>query len=95
MREQGFWIWQSRKVAEPWALRIDLAKERKTLRAKVALHAEWIPNESKVFRFEEMPVSRIVPEVSAICASLEHQLTKEDIGQIEDDLSFFRKAYYF
>ncbi len=95
MRKQGFWIWQTRSVAEPWALRIDLAKDNRVLKASFELCADWIPNESKVFKFVELPVTRIIPEVSAICESLGHPLNKADIEQIEEDIYFFRKAYYF
>lgn len=98
MKTKDFWIWQAAEVAEPWAMKLVMTKERKKFTADVELYADWLPNSSKVFRFADVPLTRndrLIKEIGHVCKTFGHELTKADVLQIEEELKFFRNQFYF
>jgi hypothetical protein len=96
MKEQTQWIFQSRNVADPWAIHLMARKERRRIRASTKIYADWFTNPSKCFLIDDMSIVKTASWIDAIghvLAAHDHPLTKCDREQLERDLNELKKNF--
>ena len=96
MKEQSWWIYQERKVKEPWAIHLKATKLQRRIYVNTEIYADWIPTKSKRMLLCDVSIvqSRTwLCEVGKILAAYKHPLTERDAGQLERELDELKKSF--
>lgn len=96
MKVQERWIYQARKVDDPWALQITARKEYRRIRADSFLYAEWIPHERKRLSIPNVSLTNddvFIGEVRGICLMAGKEFTDDDESQIREALDELRESF--
>ena len=91
---QSWWIYQGRRVTEPWTIHVFCTKEGRKIRCDFDLFAEWIPNKSRRLTARDIPTSeRFIQQVQDICVSLGVEFTESDAQTIREELTEMLKQF--
>ena len=96
MKEKSWWVYQGRKVAEPWAIHLTARKERRRIRANTEIYADWLNTSSKRFIIGDMSIvhaSSWINEIGRILADYDHPLDGADREQLEQELKDLKKSF--
>lgn len=96
MKEQSWWIYQERKVAEPWAIHLKATKSQRRIRADTEIYADWLPTKSKRMLLHDTSIvqSRTwLGEVGKILAAYGHPLMERDVEQLEQELKELKESF--
>ena len=96
MKEKSWWVYQDRKVTEPWAIHLTARKERRRIRADTEIYADWLPTKSRRMLLYDVPIAQSrtwLGEVGKILAAYGHLLTERDVGQLERELDELKKSF--
>lgn len=75
----------------PWALHIFATKEGRNVRCDFDMFAEWIPNKSKQFTFENVQLHHIAKWVQDTCMKCNIEFTAKDAAEIEYNLKLLKQ----
>lgn len=96
MKEKSRWVYQGRKVTEPWAIHLTARKERRRIRADTEIYADWLNTSSKRFLIGDMSIvhtSRWIETIGRILAAYDHPLDGTDRQQLEEALEDLKKSF--
>ena len=96
MKEKSWWVYQGRKVTEPWAIHLTARKERRRIRADTEIYADWLNIPSKRFVIGDMSIvqaSSWIDEIGRILAAYDHPLDGADREQLEQALKDLKKSF--
>lgn len=96
MKEHSWWIYQERKVEEPWAIHVTARKSQRRIRADTEIYADWLPTPSKRMLLHDTSIvqSRTwLSEVGKILAAYGHPLQERDVGQLEQELRELKESF--
>lgn len=96
MKEQSWWIYQERKVKEPWAIHLKATKSQRRIHVDTEIYADWIPTQSKRMLLYDASIAQSMAwlgEVGKILAAYGHPLTERDVRQLERELDELKKSF--
>lgn len=96
MKEQSWWIYQERKVKEPWAIHLKATKSQRRIHVNTEIYADWLPTESRRMLLYDVSIAQSrtwLGEVGRILAAYGHPLTERDVGQLERELDELKKSF--
>ena len=96
MKEKSWWIYQGRKVTEPWAIHLTARKERRRIRAGTEIYADWLNIPSKRLVIGDMSIvqaSSWIDEIGRILAACDHPLDGADRQQLEQELKDLKESF--
>lgn len=96
MKEKSRWVYQSRKVTEPWAIHLTARKERRRIRADTEIYADWLNTSSKRFLIGDMSIvqtPRWIETIGRILAAYDHPLDGTDRQQLEEALKDLKESF--
>lgn len=96
MKELSWWVYQGRKVTEPWAIHLTARKERRRIRADTEIYADWFNIPSKRFLIRDMSIvqtSRWIDGIGRILAAYDHPLDATDREQLEEALKDLKESF--
>ena len=96
MKEQSWWIYQERKVEEPWAIHLTARKERRRIRADTEIYADWLNIPSKRLIIGDMSIvqaSSWIEAIGRILAVYDHPLDGTDRQQLEEALKDLKESF--
>ena len=96
MKEQSWWIYQDRKVPDPWAIHLTARKERRRIRADTEIYADWFTNPNKSFLISDMSIvqsANWVDTVARILATYDHPLNDRDREQLLSELKELKESF--
>lgn len=96
MKVREWWIYQSRKVPEPWALHITARKEYRRIRADCEIYADWFFSPSKRFLIQDVSIvqsSNLIELIAKICKRHGHDITNDDERQIRQELRDLKASF--
>lgn len=96
MKEKSWWVYQGRKVTEPWAIHLKARKERRRIRADTEIYADWINTSSKRFLIGDMSIVQTpswIETIGMILAAYDHPLDGTDRQQLEEALKDLKESF--
>lgn len=96
MKEKSWWVYQDRKVTEPWAIHLTARKERRRIRADTEIYADWLNTSSKRLIIGDMSIvqaSSWIDEIGRILAVYDHPLNGADREQLEQALKDLKESF--
>ena len=96
MKEKSWWVYQGRKVHEPWAIHLAARKERRRIRADTEIYADWLNTSSKRFVIGDMSIVQTagwIDEIGRILAAYDHPLDGADREQLEQELKDLKESF--
>lgn len=96
MKEKSWWIYQGRKVTEPWAIHLAARKERRRIRADTEIYADWLNIPSKRLVIGDMSIvqaSSWIDEIGRILVAYDHPLDGADRQQLEQELKDLKESF--
>lgn len=96
MKEKSWWVYQGRKVTEPWAIHLTARKERRRIRADTEIYANWLNIPSKRLVIGDMSIvqaSSWIDEIGRILAACDHPLDGTDRQQLEEALKDLKESF--
>jgi len=96
MKEKSWWVYQGRKVTEPWAIHLTARKERRRIRADTEIYADWLNIPSKRIVIGDMSIvqsSSWIETIGRILAAYDHPLDGTDRQQLEGALKDLRESF--
>ena len=96
MKEKSWWVYQGRKVTEPWAIHLTARKERRRIRADTEIYADWLNIPSKRLIIGDMSIvqsSSWIDEIGRILAAYDHPLDGTDRQQLEEALKDLKESF--
>jgi hypothetical protein len=96
MKEQSWWIYQDRKVPDPWAIHLTARKERRRIRADTEIYADWFINPNKRFLISDISIvqsANWVDTVARILATYDHPLNGHDREQLLSELKELKESF--
>lgn len=96
MKEKSWWVYQDRKVTEPWAIHLTARKERRRIRADTEIYADWLNIPSKRLIIGDMSIvqaSSWIETIGRILAVYDHPLDGTDRQQLEEELKDLKESF--
>lgn len=96
MQVRVWWIYQNRKVDEPWVLHITAKKEGRRIRADCEIYADWLMTPSKRYLISDVSIVRssaLIGYIASICKRHGHDLTNDDDRQIRQELRDLKASF--
>lgn len=96
MKEKSWWVYQGRKVTEPWAIHLTARKERRRIRAETEIYADWLNTSSKRLVIGDMSIvqaSGWIDEIGRILAAYDHPLDGADRQQLDEALKDLKESF--
>lgn len=97
MKELEWWIYQSRKVDDPWAMHLTAWKDGRRIRASTEVYADF---------FHDVPSKRMLigkrsivsldgwlNDVQQILTAYGHELTEADVNQLIEEISELKRQF--
>lgn len=96
MKKKEWWIWQARKVDEPWVLHLTAYKEYRKVRADCELFADWLNTPSRLFRMVDVPIVKpeaLLRDIDKVCSVYDHPMNDDDRAQIAQELDLLKESF--
>lgn len=96
MKEKSWWIYQDRKVDEPWALHVTARKDRRRIRGDTEVYAEWIRTPSKSMLIADTTLVALdtwLESIGYIMDKFGHPLTVTDIDQLKSEIAMLKQSF--
>lgn len=95
MKQQEWWIYQKRKVPDPWAIHISARKDRRRcIEADVDFYADWFYTDR--FHVSNMVIrstDAFVERVGRILDYYDHPLLANDKKQLREEIEELKEKF--
>ena len=96
MKKLDRWVYQARKVAQPWALHISSRKEHRKIRADAEIYADYFTNKTHRMLIRDVSIVQaktFLAVVDEVLSMYGHPLTETDKQQITDTITDIKQSF--